>query len=202
MTPSDVQDRLRRALSAMIVQDLRLLTMRGAGGTVSERAVAFALGCHLRAVVDPEWDVDCDYNRAGHGSAAVVKRFSGHSPEALALRGTRSTENVTPDLVVHRRGETGPRNNLLVLELKTNDATQRHLGGSVDSVIEVVRAHGYQHGVFLDLRLGPRSPYGIDPRWRWISGAPDPRAASFAGVGLDIARLVEQGRREEERRYA
>lgn len=54
--------RLRIAVSNLIVDDWRLLEVQAwdSNRPVSERSVAFALGWHLRMLLERSWDVDCD----------------------------------------------------------------------------------------------------------------------------------------------
>src|SRR3712207_1912770 len=74
---STVARRLGLAISNLIVDEWRLLAM---DARMSERAVAFALGWHLRQVMERSWDIDCEYNRVFHGVEAIVKR--PHPPAA------------------------------------------------------------------------------------------------------------------------
>ncbi len=179
-----VQRRLRIAISNLILEDWRLLTVQANNSDqpVSEVSVASALGWHLRPLLDRSWDVDCEYNRAGRDLEAVIKRRRApNAPDEELGR------LVYPDLIVHRRGEKGRQNNLLALELKTNHERQegsshrdgRRSGlsrGSLDSVAEVLGTHEYQHGVLLDLRVERNV---VDPQWQWVDAAerePSPRA--------------------------
>lgn len=189
-----MSSRLRIAITQLIVDDWRLLTTReqDSAGTANEVALAFALGWHLKPLLDRRWDVDCEYNRAtdDQGNSHVKTRESG--------------QRVRPDLIVHRRRQRGPRNNLLVLELKTNGASQTHEGGSCASVADLAEQHGYGHGVIVDLGLSGRS---LAPRWAWY------KAKSVEGDGLwtdlcpvyspeAVKAIVSRAETEEKARYA
>lgn len=193
MQKEAVASRLRIAITQLIVDDWRLLTTteQDRAGTANEVAVAFALGWHLRPLLDRRWDVDCEYNRAtDHDGIADVKRRS-------------SGERVYPDLLVHRRRERGSENNLLVLELKTNSVSQRHQGGSHASVADLVDRHRYQHGVFVDLGIAHRAVY---PQWAWYEA----RNGEEPGVWTEmrpvyseptLAAIVNRAKLEDEGRY-
>lgn len=185
MLRDTLERRLTVALSNLLVEDWRLLTVQAldSRAAVSEGSVAFALGWQVRSLIDRTWDVDCEYNRAGEGENAQVKR--------------RDDSVVRPDLIVHRRGLRGLRNNLLALELKTDAERQHHEGGSVESLLEVARLHDYQHAVFLD--MGVRQG-AVVPRWTWIQAG---TVASEAEVYTPqaLSALTEQGRSEARRRY-
>jgi hypothetical protein len=142
MKQSTLQRRLTMAISRLIVDEWRLLSVRtiNSGNMVSERAVAFQLGWYLRPLIDRKWDIDCEYNRSGTRHHANVKRDS-------------SSRSRLPDLIIHRRGERGPDNNLLILELKTNQRSQTHQGGDFNSIKDLRNKYEYQHGVFLDLQI-------------------------------------------------
>jgi hypothetical protein len=187
---STVARRLGLAISNLVVDEWRLLAM---DARVSERAVAFSLGWHLRQVMERSWDIDCEYNRVFHGAEAIVKR-----PQPPAADDP-NRQTVTPDLIVHRRGERKQGNNLLVLELKTNHQRQGSRGGSLESVQQVVTAHGYKHGVLLDLRMTSQD---LSPVWTWVDDEGQPLEPESV-FQSDVARraLMDRGREEERRRY-
>lgn len=190
MKQSTLARRVRMALSRVIVDEWRLLTpwARGNNRPVSERAVAFQLGWHLRPLVERSWDVDCEYNREGLAGAAAIKRADGSAR--------------LPDVIVHRRGMGTRMNNLLVIELKTNHETQGDAGGSLESVRVLMVEHGYQYGVFLDLKIAEDS---LRPCWRWLDEGTALRRETpkeeFVYDGDDLRALIERGREEERRRY-
>ncbi|MGY1714221.1 hypothetical protein ACI78R_07175 [Geodermatophilus sp. SYSU D01106] len=208
MRRDSVQRRLRMAISNLILEDWRLLTVQAGNSDqpVGEVSVACALGWHLRRLMDRSWDIDCEYNRAGRDLEAVVKRRRpSNAPDDE--RGRR----VYPDLIVHRRGEKGRDNNLLVLELKTNHQRQergnRQGGGrsgpsrgSLDSIAEVRDTHEYRHGVLLDLRVESDM---MEPHWQWLGTAGREAAphAVYTRPG-SLRELCTRGRVEAERRYA
>ncbi|WP_157598483.1 hypothetical protein [Phycicoccus sp. Root101] len=193
MHRTSIDARIRIALTQLIVDEWRLVssTERDRAGTANEVAVAFALGWHLKPLVDRRWDVDCEYNRATDAAGdSDVKRRSG---------GNR----VYPDLLIHRRRERGPENNLLVLELKTNSSSQTHRGGSQATVADVVELNGYQHGVFLDLKISGQS---MDPHWAWyqpaqgvVAGTWSARRRIYSAQSRDA--LVARAKAEADMRY-
>ena len=192
MQQAALSRRMTTAISNLIVDDWRLLTIEAedVDRPLSERAVACALAWHVKAVMERSWDVDCEYNRAQHGDAASVKRRVGDAP-------------VAPDMLVHRRGEGGEENNLLILELKTDKQRQSHHGGTLQSVREVRERHSYRYGVFLDLGL---SAGGANPQWTWINAETPVLQGPVALTPVyrhhkDLEALCRRGRIEERRRY-
>jgi hypothetical protein len=163
-----LERRLTVALSNLIVDEWRLLTVwESAHGPGNERAAAAAFGWDLRAVMERFWDVDCEYNRRGVSDTAAVKRWA--NPPAGEASGRLVAPVVKPDLIIHRRGLSGPEDNLLVVELKKLDddedeATANTSRGSMASIRDVQTSFGYQHAVFLNLCLEPLGPA---PRWTW-----------------------------------
>ncbi|WP_433080352.1 hypothetical protein ACQP1P_42855 [Dactylosporangium sp. CA-052675] len=206
MKRGTVQRRLTLALSKLIVDDWRLLSLRAPHplGVGSERSIAAALGWHLKGVMERSWDVDCEYSRAGAGAHVDAKRWS--EPRAGATGSRRPT--VTPDLVVHRRGLPGPEHNLLVLELKKNDESDRtnedhSVGrGTIESILDIQHQFEYRHAIYLDLALAPG---GLKPQWKWVElgWTGDVSSLNFEPVygDGDCGELIARGRAEEVRRY-
>ncbi|TYP90746.1 hypothetical protein [Blastococcus xanthinilyticus] len=187
MQPNTVRTRLRTALRQLLVDDWTLFTSWAAGRPVSEVSICAHLGWHLRPQFPRSWDVDCEYNRAGDDA---VKRGAGG-------------ETLRADLLVHRRGRTGPGNNLLVLELKVTEASAG-TGGSFDSVRSLARAHRYQHGVYLT--LGARrdgDDVRLAPRWQWVHGGEvAPQQDVFGSAALEAIRQESFLEADVRARYA
>lgn len=194
------------ALSNLIVDDRRLLTAwvptRGPG---SERAIAAALGWHIKAIMERRWDVDCEYNRAGADRLTAVKRR--HSPSAVRIAGVgQGQSTVTPDLIVHRRGLHGRSNNLLVVELKTGhddrQPTARTSRGSLQSILDIQQQFEYQHAVLLNLQLHRQGP---TPDWVWVELA-DPREAELQPQDVyetaSLHALCRRGQLADDQRYS
>jgi hypothetical protein len=197
MVRSTLARRLSIALSNLIVDDWRLLTtwapVAGSGG---ERAIAFALGWHLKGVMERSWDVDCEYNRQGSGDAAAVKRW-------LVSADQDRPPTITPDLIVHRRGRSGPDDNLVVIEIKKDDdgSEPRGARGSLSSILNIQQQFGYQHAVLLNLKLAEEGP---DPHWTWVEFAERAKSphepVAVYGEG-SLAALWKRGESEDSRRY-
>jgi len=195
MKMNTAQRKVRAALKRLVINEWRLLQthVRGSPQPVSERAVAFQFGWHLRSLLEKTWDVDCEYNREGSGALTDIKR----SPTARQ-----------PDLIVHRRGLAGPENNLLVLELKTNDRQQiGNDGGNWRSVLGLMNRYRYRFGVFLDLRISFDGPMpSIDPHWSWAETPVGPRVEDEQPQPvydkIRLRTLMMQGRNNERRRYS
>jgi hypothetical protein len=197
--------RLTVALSNLIVDDWRLLnTWAPSAGAGAERAIAAALGWHIKAIMERSWNVDCEYNRTGAAYEAAVKRWHASS-RADATAG--QPPPVIPDLIVHRRGLPGKENNLLVLELKKNDdgegsSTDQRSRGSLESILNIQENFGYQHAVLLNLKLTRQGPA---PQWTWVELADRKKVPHQTREVYEIASLRalhQRGRVEEGLRYA
>lgn len=100
-----VEARLAKALRQLDEHDRHLLE-----NDLSERCIASRLALHLQAEF-PDHHVDVEYNRADD----IAKRVP--VSRGCDRRQNRESDPLAvPDLIVHRRGPTGP--NVLVLELK------------------------------------------------------------------------------------
>jgi hypothetical protein len=111
---------------------------------VGEQAVVAQIGWALRSLVPPRvveaagWDVDLEYDR--QDTEGDLKQ--------------RKVRLGRPDLVVHRRGLRGPRNNLLIVEVKRTYGSMKRLSSDQIKVNEFIERHGYQFGATVS--LGPR----------------------------------------------
>ena len=198
-----LERRLSVALSNLIVDDWRLLiTWTPTAGASGERAIAAALGWHIKSVMERSWDVDCEYNRTGTAHAAAVKRWRASNEDATD---GPLPPTVTPDVIVHRRSLGGKANNLLVLELKKADGDDPPTGstsrGSLKSILDIQKHFGYQHALLLNLRLTRQGP---NPRWTWIEFADRNRVAhkpSQVYEAASLSALHHRGRLEDNRRY-
>ncbi len=129
---------------------------------VSERARVAAVFYALRHLVDSsshEWSVDCEYNRAG---------ASAPKPGAPSAAGSLERGRVlgTPDIVVHRRGLSGPANNLMVVEFKTTYQNLRSCSRDIEKVEFWKLEFGYQLGAVVG--FGPHRTV-FDPKVRWLN---------------------------------
>jgi hypothetical protein len=75
-----------------------------------ERSTAHRLAVHMEPHFSGHWNVDCEYDRDG-----LTKK----TLEGIAECSTRrTTDEILPDILVHRRERQGRPHNLLVIELK------------------------------------------------------------------------------------
>lgn len=79
---------------------------------ISERSIV-ARWMHHFQILLPEWHVDVEFNREGHGQDP--KRL-GLELECVKQIDSEGNTYATPDLIVHQRGPKGP--NLFVAEVK------------------------------------------------------------------------------------
>ena len=107
----DIQKLVHEAIDDL--QNDRLLFHNHA----SERSITHRLAVYLEKRFDG-WNVDCEYNRIEDDKSQYKYLFldpddNGHV-SVFSLDGSR----VFPDIVIHHRGDNGPDDNLLVIEVK------------------------------------------------------------------------------------
>jgi hypothetical protein len=127
---------------------------------VNERSVTHRLAMYLQESL-PEWDVDCEYNRDGMKPKRAVLPVGRVNTDDLKAR------TVYPDIIVHRRGVAGP--NILAVEVKI-DATPDDREWDIRKLRAYHEEFAYQHGVFVDIRLG--SPRDVTFALAWESEVP------------------------------
>lgn len=153
MLLSDLQARVRIALTTTIVDEWGLLSLSTGTSRPSERAVAFHLGWHLRPMIERTWDIDCEYNRSGMALEDSVKLVD-HNGRGI------------PDLIVHHRGKLSPEHNLLLLELSTGQMIPAD--PALPRATSLQRRFGYQYAGLLELNLATYSDdLPLAPRWQW-----------------------------------
>ncbi|WP_162999325.1 hypothetical protein [Burkholderia sp. Nafp2/4-1b] len=121
----------------------------------SERSISHRLAVHLTSRF-PDFDVDCEYNRAGF----EVKRL------ALRERTVRDYEleavTVFPDIVVHKRGNN--EFNLLVAEMKKSSSNVSH-DYDFEKLRAFVREFGYKNSVHCTIGYDRNGTLIRDIRW-------------------------------------
>src|SRR5690625_2416876 len=154
MNQNRLEELLQSAIADLMVKHYRMLEIRTRDSgrePVSEVAIAAQLAWILRtnSGLDDRWDVDIEYNRDG---SEVKENQNG--------------ERRRPDVIIHRRHETGRDNNLLMLELKKDwNGAQQGKGGSPEALRKLRQDLDYQYGVFLS--LGMNRSEVVRPRWGW-----------------------------------
>ncbi|MCL2788688.1 MAG: hypothetical protein FWD59_09420 [Micrococcales bacterium] len=154
---SQVEARLRTALTTVILDEYSLLENVRVPFTASERVIAHQVGWRLRNEFPRSWDIDVEYNR------------EGTMPTAPASEPTRRPV----DLSIHHRGMRGTAHNLLVLELKV--AMVGDVKAEAARLKQTMERYSYMSGAILDLGLtvgdepkGP--PVFVFPQWLWLPG--------------------------------
>ncbi|WP_146173943.1 hypothetical protein [Saccharothrix carnea] len=126
-----------------------------------ERSIVFHIARHLAVRVEavlPGWSVDVDYDRwHPNGIELLKKRLAG-------LRSDYTENDVYPDIIIHRRTGSSRRDNLLVVEVKKEEASrseQQHDQVKLQAFMK--EPFYYQNAAFLIL---PKN--GDFPRLEWI----------------------------------
>ncbi len=132
---------------------------------VSERAITHRLALHLTQFF-PSYDVDCEYNNdidAKNGRKYIA--FLIHEAESLNLINPQEEldedfvyRSVFPDIIVHKRGKNGDKNNLLIIEIKKTSSTisekfdfeklKKYTSSNNENHL------AYAYGLFLQLPVG------------------------------------------------
>lgn len=113
--------------------------------SVSERATAHRLALHLDKKF-PGWNVDCEYNR----DEQLTKKLMG----IAGCNARKPTDIIVPDIIVHRRGSTGPTNNLLVVELKRNTPNDPCDTAKLELLTGARDHYQYQFGLYVNIARG------------------------------------------------
>jgi len=135
MNFKELEASVMRAIDMLYAFDSTLISQ----GT-AEWSLAHRLAVYLEREL-PGWNVDCEYNRQGHG------------PDSKKLsHGSR----VRPDIILHHRGHPDIRHNLLAIEIKKDGTASDY-----DKVCEYTksptqgRTYQYQFGLALGFDDGP-----------------------------------------------
>lgn len=118
---------------------------------LGERTRVTEIFSSLRTKVPRSWNVDMEWNR--EGNLGDVKR--------------RPIRYGTPDIVIHRRGESGPENNLLVAEFK-NLHSKRGQDEDQEKIEDWMDRFGYRFGTVLSLNRNSQGvfvPKGLWSCW-------------------------------------
>lgn len=157
LTPAadEAKEWLRRAVATTGSRDAALWERN-----VGERARVAAVHFALRTIVESEapwWNVDAEYNRA----APDPKRWSDPQGDQ------RTPTLITPDLTIHRRGEFGEENNLLIVEFKNTYSNLEDDSKDAEKIAHWCTAYKYQIGAVVG--FGPNGRR-FAPQVRWFDG--------------------------------
>ena len=164
----DVQARLRIALTTTLINEWGLFAPTTGSSHPSARSIAFHVGWNLRPMFDDSWDIDCDYERA-------------HAATEIAFAWGPGVQRA-PDLIVHRRGRLGPEDNILLVALTADFASESEEQPDFEAVRSIQLRYGYRYAAWVDLAINGDGPEGrVRPRWQWSTleegpVRPDPEA--------------------------
>ena|GEM_PF-2755265 len=152
-----------------------------------ERSIVFHIARRLAAMVDvglSGWAVDVEYDRQhlDHMKALKKKLHGLGSP----------TDEVCPDLILHRRDGCSAEHNLLVVEAKKAGSRRRKRELDLLKLRLFTEApFSYRYAVFLEFAAETGQP-----SWLWVSDPADSRSMSvvvapcLAGNGLAAVRGI------------
>lgn len=156
------------AISQLLERDHYLLKH-----AAHERSLTHRLAVYLEpGVAHKGWCVDCEYDKDGHDNRKRVHLPFVSCEERAKKRHHRDGSLVYPDIVVHRRGHSTPRDrgNLLAIEVKKLsllDDCPDSVGVRDRAKLDCFRQQlGYQNTLFLCLSVGERVAEGPWVEWR------------------------------------
>ena len=134
---------------------------------INEPAISHRLAVYLETQFD-DFNVDCEYNgNVDADSRRKYIRILGETAERLGKLDENANNQdlvyrcVFPDIIVHKRGQNGSENNLLIVEVKkssnpdTGEWDAEKLSRFTSSEYE--NHFNYQHGAFVRFTI-------IDPK--------------------------------------
>ena len=109
-----------------------------------ERATAHRLAVHMEPLFDG-WNVDCEYDRD-----ELIKKILDGIRECTG----NATDAIFPDIIVHKRGLVGTKNNLLVIELKKDSAEDPCDKRKLELLTSQDGHYQYQLGLYINIDSG------------------------------------------------
>lgn len=140
MTDNEVRAAVRIALRNLLAENPVLDF-----SAVHERSTAHRLAVHMEPLFE-DWNVDCEYDRDGQ----VRKSLDG----IAECNEQRRTNFILPDIIVHRRQQTGRENNLLVIELKKDAAFNECDWKKLQLLTGPIGRYAYQLGLYVNFDNG------------------------------------------------
>lgn len=139
MNEEEIKSAISQAIEAIISEEPPLSFRK-----VHERATAHRLAVHMEKLFKG-WNIDCEYDR----DMSLKK-------ELVGMQGCagRKTDEIFPDIIVHRRERSGKEHNLLVIELKKDAKTDP----CDDQKLKLFTApdghYQYQFGLYINIDKG------------------------------------------------
>jgi hypothetical protein len=103
-----------------------------------EPSITAKLSSYLANQFSPEWHVDHEYNRDIH-------------QKDLVKRNILSGREMLPDIIIHKRGELGLENNLMVIELKKDSGPNSEDKKKLRFMTSSDCPYQYQYGLHINL---------------------------------------------------
>lgn len=174
LTTEEIKAGVLNAIRELFERDEILLRI-----DANERTIAHRLAVYLEKQF-PDWNVDCEYNRDGHGDPKVLPQLR----RCVAEDREGADSSVFPDIIIHRRTMRSPADNLLVIEMKKtasgegSSLDQRKLGEFTKSRRPTGTTFAYRLGLFLLLttqgRTNRRDELRAEGIW-FRNGAEEPQ---------------------------
>jgi len=138
-----VERKLEAAKAVFLAKDRHLLEV-----DASERSMTHKFAEALQRLFH-KWHVDCEYNRVGHDA------LRSKSLPSFARDYAERTGRVSPDIIIHRRGED---QNAVVIEAKPSDSDEEAKRVDIEKLRAFKTELGYKHAVQLTFYTGDAAP--------------------------------------------
>ena len=150
--PEFIFSKILKALKKLFNKDFYLFEKK-----VAERTISHKFAGYLQEEFGTDLFTDCEYNR----HFDHPKRLYEIKKHVASQRANKTLSNheedygicVSPDIIVHKRGDDG--NNVLVLELKRNDNC--FISDEKYDLLKIetyIKEFGYQYGAFINFKMG------------------------------------------------
>lgn len=150
--PKAIFLKISEALKKLFNDDSYLFKKR-----VSERAITHKLAEHLQEQFGEEFNVDCEYNKNLDDPKKLkeIKNYVKKRRDSGELSDCEENYGicVSPDIIIHRRGESNC--NFLVLEIKRGDNS--FIPDEEYDLLKLksyIKELGYQFGIFIKFKMG------------------------------------------------
>ena len=141
MTDEEMQAAIQIAMQNLLAEEPPLDFT-----AVHERSTAHRFAVHMEPLFAPDWNVDCEYDRDGQARKTLDR--------IAECDAQRRTDNIVPDIIVHRRRGRGRENNLLVIELKRDAGHDRCDWMKLQLLTQTDGHYAYQLGLYINIANG------------------------------------------------
>jgi len=147
--PTEIVKKVKKCVDKLMKDDKPLLER-----DAHEVSITHILGCYLQQKFNYDWNVDCEYNRYGNDGK---KRNNGRP--------------YRPDIIVHKRDEKKIEGNLLMIQVKKDNALSTKIKNAKNDLKDFTSKNNepqYQWGLLLIVPVGASSN-DKSPNYTWFT---------------------------------